>query len=70
MALHNYTATRRHIPENILISSLRPGFLKFWHIKIIYDTKISQYTLQQQLTVCRYDMQKENEGRESNASVC
>jgi len=28
-ALHNYTATRRHIPENILIRSLRPGFLKF-----------------------------------------
>jgi len=29
-ALYNYKTTRRYIPENILILSLRPRFLKFW----------------------------------------
>jgi len=30
-ALYNYTTTRRHIiPENILIRSFRPSFLRFW----------------------------------------
>ena len=125
-ALYNYKTTRRHIPENILIRSVRPSFLKFWHMKLTYyyyyyyyyyysgysalgpvwaetraqsgdwygsgmlhpgqvlrgslpllspgkltyDSKISLYTLKQQLTLCRYDMQKESEEMGSDASVC
>jgi hypothetical protein len=55
--LYNYKTTRRYIPENILIRSLRPSFLKFWHMKLTRDSKISLYT-SQQLTLFRYDMQK------------